>query len=85
MVFRSGEDDGQLLDLLTETDSTGDLSESAENVKDGGKKKTVPKFCATRWTARLSTLSAILAKYLDILRTLETVVLGMQEVMPPRY
>ena len=67
------EDDQQLFDLLTETDDTGDLSESAQSIREGGKKKMVPKFCATRWTARVSTLSAILAKYVDVLRTLETI------------
>ena len=65
-------DDQQLLDLLTEADE-GELSESAQAIKEGGRKKTVPKFCATRWTARVSTLSALLAKYAEILRTLEKI------------
>ena len=45
--------DHHLLNLLTSDD--GDLSKSAEAIKEGGKKKTVPKFCATRWTAQVST------------------------------
>ena len=65
-------DDQQLLDLLTEA-YEGELSESAQAIKEGGRKKTVPKFRATRWTARLSTLSALLAKYAEILRTLEKI------------
>lgn len=69
-IASSGGDSQQLLDFLTEVDGTGDLSESAKNIQEGAKKKTVPKFCATRWTARLSTLSAILAKYLNVLRVL---------------
>ncbi len=52
-VASSHSDDQQLLDLLIETDPTGDLSESAHSVKQGGKKKTVPKFCATRWSTRV--------------------------------
>ena len=38
----------QLLELLTEDDIA---SESAEAIKEGGRKNVVPKFCATRWTA----------------------------------
>ena len=69
----SDKGDGQeLFELLTETDE-GELSESAEAIKEGGKNKTVPKFCATRWTARVSTLSALLAKYVEVLRTLEEI------------
>ena len=47
----------QLLELLIDDDNT---SESAQAIKEGGRKT---KLCATRWTARLSTLSALLAKY----------------------
>ena len=72
-VASSHSDDQQLLDLFIQTDPSDDLAESAHSIKQGGKKKTVPKFCATRWTARLSTLSAILAKYEDILRALEKI------------
>ena len=43
----------QLLELLTEDDIA---SESARAIKEGGRKNTTPKFCATRWTARISTL-----------------------------
>ena len=56
-IASSGSDSQQLLDLLTDVD---DLSESARAIKEGAKKKIVPKFCATRWTARLTTLSAII-------------------------
>ena len=52
-----------LLNLLTETDTTEQLSVSAEAIKEGAKKKTMPKFCATRWTGRISTLSVLLSKY----------------------
>lgn len=72
-VASSEKDDQELLKLLTEIDAAGDLSESAQAIKDGGKKKTVPKFCATRWTSRVSTLSALLAKYVEVLRALERI------------
>jgi len=59
--------DGQeLFELLTETDE-GKLSELAEA------KKAVPKFCATHWTATVSILSALLAKYVEVLRTVEEI------------
>ena len=62
------EDNQQLLELLTDTDSTGDLAESAKNIEEDRKET---KFSASRWTARLGTLSVILGKYVQILRTLE--------------
>ena len=66
-VSKNIEDDQQLLDLLT-ADSTGDLAESAKNIEEDRKET---KFSASRWTARLGTLSVILGKYVQILRTLE--------------
>ena len=53
--------------MLIETDATGDLSESAQAIKLGGQKITTLKFCSTRWTARVTTLSALLSKYLEVL------------------
>jgi len=44
-----------MLELLTTSEA--DNEELAESVK------TVPKFCATLWSATISTLSAPLAKY----------------------
>ena len=38
------------------------LNESDIEIKQGSHKKSVPQFCATRWTARVDTLSAIIAK-----------------------
>ena len=46
----------QLLNLLTS--DAGDLSESAEAIKEGGKKKALPKF-APLVGARVSTLSSL--------------------------
>ena len=66
-------DQKALLDLLTETDCTEKVSELAQALKEGGKKSTVPKFCATRWTACISTLSALLSKYIDVIKALEKI------------
>ena len=55
------------------TSDAGDLSESAKAIKEGGKKKAVPKFCATIWTARVSTLSSLLSKYSKVLKALENI------------
>lgn len=62
-----------MLNLLTETDTAEELSVSAEAIKEGRNKRTVPKFCATRWTARISTLSAPLSKYVQVIKALETI------------
>ena len=85
MASTCRDDQKALLDLLTETDCTEKVSESAQALKEGGKKSTVPKFCATRWTARISTLSALLSKYIDVIKALqsETPVVQMPEVMLP--
>ena len=74
-VSCSLKDDQTLLKLLTEVESVepDEMSESAKAIKEGGKKKTVPKFCATRWTARVSTLSALLSKYIEVIRALEKI------------
>ena len=58
---------------LTEADAADNLAESTQAIKEGGRKRCVPTFCATRWTARLSTLSTLLSKYVEVLRTLETI------------
>ena len=42
-------------------------------IKQGTHRKSVTKFCATRWTARVDTLSALIAKYKLILETLEQI------------
>ena len=43
------------------------LNESDIAIKQGPHKKSVQKFCATRWTARVDTLSALIVKYKLIL------------------
>ena len=49
------------------------LNESDIAIKQGSQKKSVPKVCATRWTARVDTLSALIAKYKLILEALEQI------------
>ena len=49
------------------------LNESDIAIKQGSHKKSVPTFCATRWTARVDTLSALIAKYKLILESLEQI------------
>ena len=71
-VSSSCSGDHHLLNLLA-SDAAGDLSKSAEAMKKGGNRKTVPKFCATRWTARVSTLSSLLSKYVEVLKALENI------------
>ena len=63
-------DDHQLVELLTANDDQH-FSESNQEIVKGGKRNTVPKFWPTCWTARVSTLSALLAKYDDVLKALE--------------
>ena len=47
------------------------LNESDIAIKQGSHKKSVPNFCATRWTARVDTLSVLIAKYILNLEALE--------------
>lgn len=74
-VSDDNNDNKQLFRLLTDSDSASyeDLSESTQAIKEAGKKKVVPKFCATRWSARVSTLSALLSKYLEVVQALEKI------------
>ena len=62
-------DDQQLIDLLTESDE----GDSTQAIREGSRRRVVPAFCATRWTARVSTLSTLLAKYVTVLKTLEKI------------
>ena len=67
-------EDQELLELLTTSDADNEgLEESVRAIQEGGRKKTVPKFCTTRWSARVSTLSALLAKYVSVLHAPDNV------------
>ena len=67
--------ESHLVDLLTDHTLSKDdeLSESVQSIAEGGRKVCVPKFCSTRWTARTTTLSALIAKYLEVMKTLEKI------------
>ena len=62
-------DDQQLIDLLTENDE----GDSTQAIREGSRRKIVPAFCPTHWTAKVSTLSTLLAKYGTVLKTLEKI------------
>ena len=38
-------------------------------IESGSKRHHIPKFCATRWSAGVSTLSALIAKYTTVFET----------------
>ena len=48
-------------------------TDSFSAVERASNAKTVPKFCATRWTVRVTTLSALLAKYRSVVQALERI------------
>lgn len=50
-----------------------DEDESAKTLEEGSKRQTVLKFCATRWSAKVTTLSARLAKYGSVLLALDEI------------
>ena len=47
-----------------------ELSESMTEIEAGSRRYHVPKFCATHWSARVRTLSALMAKYVTVLETM---------------
>jgi hypothetical protein len=49
------------------------LHKSNKAILGGARKKTVPKLCPTRWSSRVETLSALIAKYSSALETLEKI------------
>ena len=59
--------DQELLEFLM---SQENLSESTAEIEAGSRRHHVPKFCATRWSARVSTLSALIAKYDIVIETM---------------
>jgi len=50
-----------------------EFTQSIQALKEGSQKVSVPKFCPTRWSARLLTLSTLLAKYPTVLDALDTI------------
>ena len=71
-VSAASKENDDLAEQLLQTDDDM-LNESDIAIKQGSHKKSVPKFCATRWTARVDTLSALIAKYKLILEALDQI------------
>ena len=59
-------------DLLDENEDDN-MIQSLRCIEKGGHMKTVPKFSATQWTARVTTLSALVAKYPIVLTALDSI------------
>ena len=59
----------EFLDFLMIEDDD-ELSESMTEIEAGSRRYDVPKFCATHWSARVRTLSALIAKYVIVLETM---------------
>ncbi len=49
---------------------------SNQGIKAGARKILVPKLCRTRWSSRVETLSALMAKYPAVLETLKIIAAG---------
>lgn len=47
--------------------------ESSNKLEEGSKRQIVPKFCATRWSAKVTTLSTRLAKYGSVFQALDEI------------
>ena len=71
-VTAASKENDDFAEKLVQTDD-GMLNESHIAIKQGSHKKSVSKFCATRWTARVDTLSALFAKYKLILEALKQI------------
>ena len=54
-------------------DDDDELSGSMTEIEAGSRRFHVPKFCATRWSARVSTLSALIAKYVTVVETMDRI------------
>ena len=66
-------DDSELLSALVACADEDKEDESAKTLEEGSKRQTVPKFCGTRWSAKVTSLSALLAKYGSVLLALDEI------------
>ena len=71
-LFTTSKGNGNLVEKLLQNDDDM-LNESDIAIMHGSYKKLVSKFCATRWPARVDTLSTLIAKYKIILEALEQI------------
>ena len=56
-------DYSELLSALVACADEDKEDESAKTLEEGSKRQTVTKFCGTRWSAKVTSLSALLAQY----------------------
>ena len=63
----------ELNDLMECSKDSDEFTQSIQALKEGSQKVSVSKFCPTRWSARLLTLSTLLAKYPTVLDALDTI------------
>ena len=61
-------DDGLMKLLKASEESKDALSDSFDAIQRGLNARTVPTFCATRWTARVTTLSVLLSNYCSVIQ-----------------
>lgn len=70
----AGNADDAVMELMKASEESNEAStESFSAIERASSAKTVPKFCPTRWTARVTTLSALLAKYRSVVQALEMI------------
>ena len=62
-----------MLSALVACADQDEEDESAKTLEEESKRQTVPKFCATRWSAKVTILSALLAKYGSVLLALDEI------------
>ena len=67
LLTAAAADDSELLSALVACADEDKEDESAKTLEQGSKRQTVPKFCATLWSAKVTTLSVLLAKYGSVL------------------
>ena len=63
----------ELLNALVACADEDEENEPAEKLEEGSKRQTVPKFCATRWSAKVTNPSVLLAKYVSVLLALDEI------------
>ena len=69
-----GEADDPYMKLLKTSEESEEAStESFSAINRASNALTVPKFCPTRWSARVTTLSALVAKYCSVVKALDMI------------
>ncbi|CAB3980295.1 52 kDa repressor of the inhibitor of the kinase-like [Paramuricea clavata] len=82
LLTESSDDDDKEEDEDENDDDHG-LNKSNRAILRGEKKKTVPKLCPNRWSSRVETLSALMAKYSLVMETFKQI--AAQSKGEPRH